>query len=968
MNRLFIGIFIVLLIGALNLSSCAVDISGAPCDPQKDNCPKGQYCSEEGVCKYGSKDVNIIPSDTFASDVTRDIISKDYSDIEDIYEDVSDIQDISDAGDIEDFEDNAIDVIEGDVTDAISDVADTGDISDVIYDGNCINVCNPGESKCITGNSLIECQFNGQTGCYEWSDEIVCNTPPSNTCVDSQTLRIYNQTGECLQDSCQYNSYTITCKNGCENGKCKDCKPDCTNKECGDDGCGGICGVCGDNASCSSNYKCECIGNYLNCNNDWKDGCEINKSNDLNNCGKCNNKCTVLNGTPKCENGKCAIESCYSRYGDCDNKYETGCEEYLDKVNRCGDCNTDCTKLGWQHVSEYKCSDGFNNFFCNISMCENNYANCDGILNTGCETNISNDRMNCGKCGFNCGQNTNCTEGKCYCITDYGNCNNDWSDGCETSGVNSNNEKCGPECKVCTNYTQYCASGNCTDCPQDYNDCDDNAANGCEANLKSDIFNCGSCGINCQKNVRNADGIYCNNGRCDYTSCKIGWEDLDDGRENGCESWNYFPKIYGTSNLEEGKSIAGFNGGYLIAGSTTINSNRHIVVIKLESHNGKVVWSKEFGEGAPARLLAEKDKDGNLSSFIIAGYIIGQNFTGKDLFVLRVNPDGSILNSFFYQTAADEEATDIIRTSDGGFAVLGIQNNTLSKNDIILIKLKSDLTSSWGVRYFNGDGTSNQSDEFAYSIKEDIINGKYIIAGSTSNKSGDALILRVESDNGDIDKAVSFGGTGGDYLNSINIIPNGFLVGGFTNSFGNGSTDILIAKIDISLQNINLAAAIGGLNTEKPASIIPSPDNAGFIVVGLTNSFSAGGYDGFALKIDNAGQIAWQRTYGGNNGDYITDIIPTMDNGYIAIGGTNSFGYSSYEMWVINTDKYGEVMGSCPAGLPGISNFKGLSINNLVISDYNLNSNGLTIAPIAISINARDITIYSNMQCSAPQP
>ncbi|MGC8927909.1 MAG: SBBP repeat-containing protein [Myxococcota bacterium] len=48
------------------------------------------------------------------------------------------------------------------------------------------------------------------------------------------------------------------------------CIPNCNWKGCGDDGCGGSCGI---NAGCSVN-KCICNSGYANCDNNWSNGCE----------------------------------------------------------------------------------------------------------------------------------------------------------------------------------------------------------------------------------------------------------------------------------------------------------------------------------------------------------------------------------------------------------------------------------------------------------------------------------------------------------------------------------------------------------------------------------------------------------------------------------------------------------------------------------------------------------------------
>jgi len=110
------------------------------------------------------------------------------------------------------------------------------------------------------------------------------------------------------------------------------CIPNCFNKECGDDGCGGSCGVCGDNAGCNVNI-CECNNGFSNCNNDWSDGCEINL-NSINSCGtSCSNRvvCSSMNGiNPICDNGVCKL-TCKNGYVDCNSGVANsdGCEKQM---------------------------------------------------------------------------------------------------------------------------------------------------------------------------------------------------------------------------------------------------------------------------------------------------------------------------------------------------------------------------------------------------------------------------------------------------------------------------------------------------------------------------------------------------------------------------------------------------------------------------------------------------------------
>ena len=95
--------------------------------------------------------------------------------------------------------------------------------SDLCYGGNCRKVAllrNYTGSPCEEGY-----------GCFEGSCEPNCVPECSNK--------------ECGDDGCYGNCGT--CEGGqiCNNGKCvSECVPDCTDKTCGPNGCGGVCGYC----------------------------------------------------------------------------------------------------------------------------------------------------------------------------------------------------------------------------------------------------------------------------------------------------------------------------------------------------------------------------------------------------------------------------------------------------------------------------------------------------------------------------------------------------------------------------------------------------------------------------------------------------------------------------------------------------------------------------------------------------
>ena len=86
---------------------------------------------------------------------------------------------------------------------------------------------------------------------------------------------------------------------------------------------------------------------------------------------------------------------------------------------------------------------------------------------------------------------------------------------------------------------------------------------------------------------------------------------------------------------------------------------------------------------------------------------------------------------------------------------------------------------------------------------------------------------------------------------------------------------------------------LGGSHYDYASSILETSDQ-GFILVGSTASNDGdvsgnhGGFDGWVVKLDNSGEIEWQKCYGGTSYDDPHTIIATNDGGYICMGNSNS--------------------------------------------------------------------------------
>jgi hypothetical protein len=96
----------------------------------------------------------------------------------------------------------------------------------------------------------------------------------------------------------------------------------------------------------------------------------------------------------------------------------------------------------------------------------------------------------------------------------------------------------------------------------------------------------------------------------------------------------------------------------------------------------------------------------------------------------------------------------------------------------------------------------------------------------------------------------------------------------------------------------------GGNGTEMAFSVQQTYDG-GYILAGWTTSFGAGGYDFWVVKTDGSGNQQWNRTYGGTGEEQAYCVRQTFDGAYIIAGYTCAWGTFDFDMWVVKTDGSG---------------------------------------------------------------
>ena len=179
--------------------------------------------------------------------------------------------------------------------------------------------------------------------------------------------------------------------------------------------------------------------------------------------------------------------------------------------------------------------------------------------------------------------------------------------------------------------------------------------------------------------------------------------------------------------------------------------------------------------------------------------------------------------------------------------------------------------------------------------------GMIVRFGLPMKKVALLLLTTILQGQPDIFWTRTFGGSNSDYGRSVQQVSNGgYILTGSTSSFGNGSIDIWLIKTD-SNGNEEWNRILGG-NDDDYGSSIQQTTDGGYIITGWTNSFGNGNYDVWLIKTDSQGYEEWNQTLGGSDFDRGYSVQQTTDGEYIITGWTKSFGNGESDVWLIKVE------------------------------------------------------------------
>jgi len=358
--------------------------------------------------------------------------------------------------------------------------------------------------------------------------------------------------------------------------------------------------------------------------------------------------------------------------------------------------------------------------------------------------------------------------------------------------------------------------------------------------------------------------------------------------------WN---NTYGDKGQDMAYSVIKVNDGYIIAGD--MGNNAGLAKTDLD---GNQAWRKTYGgDGTDSARSVIAVSDG----YVIAGSSSSyEGFGVYGVYLLKTDLYGDMIWYKTFSYMRDGHLTNAFGramvAADDGYVIVGDTNaDSNGGPDIYLLKTDLNGTMVWN-KTFGGDGAEHGSAIVA-------VPDGYVIAGDTnsygnSRTSGvDASdIYLVKTDlNGNPVWNKTFGGKYDENANSLAAVDYGYVIAGSTNSHNNSRDyDVYLVKTDLE-GNLTWENHYGKADDDQGRSVVPTGD--GYVVTGYTSSIGNFYKDVYILKTDLNGSPVWNRTYGGSDMDEGNAIVQT-DYGYAVAGYSCTYGIYTADFCLLKID------------------------------------------------------------------
>jgi hypothetical protein len=361
-----------------------------------------------------------------------------------------------------------------------------------------------------------------------------------------------------------------------------------------------------------------------------------------------------------------------------------------------------------------------------------------------------------------------------------------------------------------------------------------------------------------------------------------------------------FERRFGGDEADFGYSVAPTSDRGCISVGSTASFGAGLTDAYLIKTNasGDTVWTRTFG-GADYDVgyAVQQTSDGG---YIVAGATRSFGAGGYDVWLVKTDASGETLWTRTFGGPGDDEARSLDQTADGGFVLAGhTESYGAGQGDVFVVR-----TDVLGNQLWSGTYGGNGPDE-AFSVRR-TADGGFVVAGFTQSfgVAGDDVYLIKTDAQGDTLWTRTFGGGDDDFAYSVlQTTDGGYLVAGLNESWGAGGEDFYLIRTTAKGDTV-WTRTYGGSNTDEAHALLETRDG-GFLAVGSTHSYGAGDFDAYLVRTDTNGRLLWTRTYGGTGDDGAWSVAPAAGGGFLIAGYRSSAGRDR-DALLVRTDNAGD--------------------------------------------------------------
>ncbi len=296
----------------------------------------------------------------------------------------------------------------------------------------------------------------------------------------------------------------------------------------------------------------------------------------------------------------------------------------------------------------------------------------------------------------------------------------------------------------------------------------------------------------------------------------------------------------------------------------------------------------------------------NDGGYIITGFTLSFGAGDWDVWLIKTDSVGIEEWNYTFGGTEYDRGYSVQQTNDGGYIITGCTCSfSAGYSDVWLIKTDTDGIEEWNYTF------GGISEDWGYSVQQTNDSG-YIIAGYTDSFGvgySDVWLIKTDSD-GIEEWNYTFGGT--DYDRGFSVQQtndSGYIIAGYTVSYDEDDTgcDVWLIKTDsVGIEEWNNTFGGTGISNKVDMGYsVQQTNDGGYIITGDTEIWFVSMSDVLLIKTDYYGNEEWYHTFGGSYSDRGRSVQQTNDNGYIIAGWAFSFSVTDPDIWLIKTDSNG---------------------------------------------------------------